>query len=165
MGLVEDKLLIVILSSVHHAGLKGKGDSSWLDACNTWTSSVARFGVWLCVCSASRCACAAPRVPVSVEADELAVELGERSGHGRHFLPLTPPTVEHLNKLPKKTRINEHTLDHLKRFRSRNHLSSRPTNFCLSIFLTHPSSSLYTYTFLPYHCLTITLCVFTINIC
>lgn len=50
----------------------------------------------VCVCAVSRCI--TPWISVSVEADELAVELGECSGHWRHFLPLTPPTVVHLHR-------------------------------------------------------------------
>lgn len=48
------------------------------------------------VCGAS--CCVTPWISVSVEADELAVKLGERSGHWRHFLPLTPPTMIHLHR-------------------------------------------------------------------
>lgn len=41
-----------------------------------------------------------PWVSISVKADELAVKLSECSGHGCHFLPLAPPTVEHLHRWP-----------------------------------------------------------------
>lgn len=51
---------------------------------------------FVCVCSESFDV--APRVSVSVEADELAVELSQRSGHRRHFLPSTPPAVVHLHR-------------------------------------------------------------------
>lgn len=72
--------------------------------------------VLVCVCAcASVCVSAVsrrvtPRISVSVEADELAVELGERSGHWRHFLPLTPPTVVNLHRFttdPSSIRIQE----------------------------------------------------------
>lgn len=54
------------------------------------------FHECVCVCCVSHCV--PPWVPVSVEADELAVELGERSGHGSNLLPLTPPAVVHLHR-------------------------------------------------------------------
>lgn len=58
-----------------------------------------------CVCVCSVSGRVAPRVSVSVEADELAVELGQRSGHGSHFLPLAPPTVVHLHNKPQQNQL------------------------------------------------------------
>ena len=65
------------------------------------------------MCNAMHCALCwiallPPGVSVSVEAKELTVELSEASGHWGHFLPLTPPTVEHLFKLQSTAGENQH---------------------------------------------------------
>ena len=67
-----------------------------------WYESMYYMCVYVCVYErvyyvyVSSCS-SPPWVSVSVEADQLTVELCQRSGHRRHFLPLAPPTVIHLH--------------------------------------------------------------------